>query len=40
MFGGAYYDVCGRELWYLGKYPSARSAVVAWHTRLRQIGVM
>lgn len=40
MFGGAYYDVCDGSLWYLGKYPSARAAVVAWHTRLRQIGVM
>lgn len=40
MFGGAYYDVCGRELWYLGKFSSARAAVVAWHTHLRQTGVM
>lgn len=40
MFGGAYYDVCDGSLWYLGKYSSARTAVVAWHTRLRQIGVM
>lgn len=40
MFGGAYYDVCGRELWYLGKFSSERAAIVSWETRLRQIGVM